>query len=392
MGKDLSQAVPETHVAEIVHHGEKLILPEGMTIQKAIDLLFRRAEYLETDVAINEKFDVFPFDGAFGLSQVIIERYGWAQGVPIQQMFGSKKPEVYKVAISPTEKVDVPWGRFELPNIKGYLETGLDQQHGRAVFTLSAVVKRKYEPTIRGLFDELRAWLREHSLYRGKAIKIRFRDDDGEPVWMPEVTFMDVSESYPEKLLLNDDLSASLNANLFTPISRVDDCLQNGIKVKRGVLMAGKYGTGKTLAATVAAHLAEKHEVTYVYTPRAEELGDAIAFAKQYQSPACVVFCEDIDRTVQGERQHHHGVDDQPPGECEPGDAQARQAGRHHQHRAAERQDRRKAGPLVWHRRDGQACQAVRVGHAAEGSCGPGYLRRSHSALSGDHDHADRVA
>jgi transitional endoplasmic reticulum ATPase len=274
MGKDLSQAVPETHVAEIVHHGEKLILPEGMTIQKAIDLLFRRAEYLETDVAINEKFDVFPFDGAFGLSQVIIERYGWAQGVPIQQMFGQKKPEVYKVAISPTEKVDVPWGRFELPNIKGYLETGLDQQHGRAVFTLSAVVKRKYEPTIRGLFDELRAWLREHSLYRGKAIKIRFRDDDGEPVWMPEVTFMDVSESYPEKLLLNDDLSASLNANLFTPISRVDDCLQNGIKVKRGVLMAGKYGTGKTLAATVAAHLAEKHEVTYVYTPRAEELGD----------------------------------------------------------------------------------------------------------------------
>jgi transitional endoplasmic reticulum ATPase len=302
MGKDLSQAVPETHVAEIVHHGEKLILPEGMTIQKAIDLLYRRAEYLETDVAINEKFDVFPFDGAFGLSQVIIERYGWAQGVPIQQMFGEKKPEVYKVAISPTEKVDVPWGRFELPNIKGFLETGLDQQHGRAVFTLSAVVKRKYEPTIRGLFDELRAWLREHSLYRGKAIKIRFRDDAGEPVWMPEVTFMDVKEAYPEKLLLNDDLSASLNANLFTPISRVDDCLQNGIKVKRGVLMAGKYGTGKTLAATVAAHLAEKHEVTYVYTPRAEELGDAIAFAKQYQSPACVVFCEDIDRTVQGER------------------------------------------------------------------------------------------
>ena len=72
--------------------------------------------------------------------------------------------------------------------------------------------------------------------------------------------------------------------------------------MKRGVLLGGKYGTGKTLAATVAARLAQDNGITYVYTPRADELGDAIAFAKQYQSPACVVFCEDIDRQVTGQR------------------------------------------------------------------------------------------
>ena len=302
MGKDLASSVKKVDVAEVVHHGEKLILPENMTIESAIDLLYRTAEYMEADVAINEKFDVFPFDGAYALSQVLIKRYGWAQGVPIRQMFGDKKPEVYKIAVGPTEKVDVPWGRFELANVKGYLETGLDQQHGRAVFTLSAVVKRKYEQAIRELFDELREYLKSHSLYRGKAIKIRFRDDDGEPIWMPEVSFMNVTHAEPEGLILNDDLAASVNANLFTPITRVNDCLQNGIKVKRGVLLGGPYGTGKTLAATVAANLAQRHNITYVYTPRAAELGDAIAFAKQYQSPACVVFCEDIDRTVQGER------------------------------------------------------------------------------------------
>ena len=170
------------------------------------------------------------------------------------------------------------------------------------MFVLSATIKRRDEETIRGLFDELRVYLRNNSLYRGKAIKIRFKDDAGEPIELPEPEFMSVSDINPNGLLLTEELTASINANLFTPITRVEDCLANGIKVKRGVLLGGPYGTGKTLGATVAAHLAEKHGITYVYTPRADELSDAIAFAKQYQSPACVVFCEDIDRTVQGKR------------------------------------------------------------------------------------------
>jgi len=303
MGKSLEEAVPVTNVAEIVHHGEKLILPEGMEIKSAIDLLYRRAEYLEATVDIAEKFDVFPFDGAYALSQVIIKRYGWAEGTAIKSMFGEQKPQVFKIPSSPTDKVDVPWGQFELPNIDGMLRTGLDRSAaGRAIFVLSAEVKRKDEPTIRALFDDLRDYLKNNSLYRGKAIKIRFRDDEGEPVPMPEPEFIDVSNISRSDLLLNTDLMASIDANLFTPITRVEDCLQNGIKVKRGILLGGNYGTGKTLAATVAARLAQDNGITYVYTPRANELGDAIAFAKQYQSPACVVFCEDIDRQVTGAR------------------------------------------------------------------------------------------
>jgi len=274
-----------------------------MKINAAIDLLYRRAEYLEATVEIAEKFDVFPFDGAYALSQVIIERYGWAQGKSIVSMFGEQKPQIFKIPNGVHTKVDVPWGMFELPNITGTLTTSSTRNaQGRYIFTLSAAVKRKDEETIRDLFNNLRDYLAKHSLYRGKAIKIRFRDDQGEPLAMPEPEFMDVESVDPNGLLLNDDLAASINANLFTPITRVTDCINNGIKVKRGILLGGKYGTGKTLAATVAAHLAQKHGITFVYTPRASELSDAIAFAKQYQSPACVIFCEDIDRQVTGER------------------------------------------------------------------------------------------
>src|SRR3546814_9239016 len=56
------------------------------------------------------------------------------------------------------------------------------------------------------------------------------------------------------------------------------------------------------MAATVASRLAVDAGVTYVYIPRADELPDAIEFAKQYQSPACVIFCEDVDRVTNGDR------------------------------------------------------------------------------------------
>lgn len=304
MGRDLTQEqANNTVVTHVEFLGEKLIIPEKMTIDSAVELLIRQKKYLDRVVEIREKFDVFPFDGAYALSQILSTKFGWAEGVPIKTMFGEQKPTVFKIPSSPYTKVDVPWGLFSLPHIDGTLETEVAQgPSGRLQFELTAAVKRKDESTVRGIFDALRAYLRHNSLYRGKAVKIRFRDDDGDPLTMPEPEFLDVSTARQESLIFSLPLAKSIQDNLFTPITRVDDCIANNIKVKRGVLLGGLYGTGKTLAAMVAANLAEKAGITYVYSPRASELGDAIAFAKQYQSPACVVFCEDIDRSMSGER------------------------------------------------------------------------------------------
>jgi transitional endoplasmic reticulum ATPase len=119
---------------------------------------------------------------------------------------------------------------------------------------------------------------------------------------MPEPSFLDTSKVDVDGLIYSQAVMDAVRTNLFTPIQRVNDCIANGVPVKRGVLLGGTYGTGKTLAATCASRLAEDNGITYVYCPRASELADAIEFAKQYQSPACVVFCEDIDRAVNGER------------------------------------------------------------------------------------------
>ncbi len=125
----------KTHVAEIVRHGEKLILPEGLSLKDAMQLLHRRAEYEETEVDISQTFNVFPLDGAYGLSQVIIRRYGWQESKPIVSLFGEQPPQIMQVPSGPNSKVDVPWGHFNLPNVEGTLVTSIAHNSaGQAVF------------------------------------------------------------------------------------------------------------------------------------------------------------------------------------------------------------------------------------------------------------------
>lgn len=302
MGKSLQKEAQIIAVSEIVRHGEKLILPEGMTLKQAADLIERRAEYEKEVTSFKEDYNVLPYDGAHALAEVLINKFGWAPATSTPSFFGDIPPKLISIETAPGQFKTVPWGRFSLPNIKGYIETSVARKDGRYTFAINAQILRMDEDTVRSLFAEVREYLKEGSIYKGKAIQMRFRDDDGQPLEMPQPKFLDTSRINPAGLIYSQDVMDAVETNLFVPVSRAADCIANGIPVKRGILLAGTYGTGKTMAATVASRLAVDAGITYVYAKRADELADAIEFGKQYQSPACVIFCEDIDRSVNGER------------------------------------------------------------------------------------------
>lgn len=302
MSKNLADAGEKAHVAEIVYHGEKMILPEGMSIKDAKELLTRREKYLEEEVELRETFDVFPWDGANAIDVVLTQKFGWSAATSTPGFFGPQPPRLISIEIGYSLTKQVPWGAFSLPGVEGRLNTSVAMKDGRFAFQLIAAVKRKDEATIKKIFQETRAYLKDNSIYKGQAIKMRFLDDEGDPLQMPEPKFLDTSTISEDMVIYPQAVQDSIAINLFTPIKRVQDCLDNGISIKRGVLLGGTYGTGKTLAATVASRIAVDNGITYVYIPRADELSHAIGFAKQNQSPACVVFCEDIDRALSGER------------------------------------------------------------------------------------------
>lgn len=301
-GSDLAKAGGRVVAADIAYQGEKLILPEGMRLDEAIDLIQRRKKYEEQETQLKETFNVFPYDGAAMLDNVIQKIYGWSPMIPTPGFFRDNPPTLVTVDVGYSDVRKVPWGRFKLPNVEGYLQTDVAMEGNRFTFVLHALIKRRDEATVTRLFNELRDEIKANSIYRGKAVRINFLDDDGEPIAHPVPKFLDVDSVDESKLVLSEDLERSVRTNLFTPITRSQDCLNNGISVKRGVLLGGTYGTGKTLIAHVASKLASDHKITFIYIQSAQELPQAIEFARQYQSPACVIFCEDIDREVTGER------------------------------------------------------------------------------------------
>ena len=302
MAKTLEQNEKQVHVADIVRHGEKLIVPDGMKLSDVLDLVKRRMTFEEEEVVVRRTYNVFPWDGAHALMLALTERYGWAAAEATPGFFGSNPPQMMDVQVGYGQTKKVPWGRFSLPQVEGFVQCSAQKKDGRVSFELVGKVLRKDEPTIELLFDTVEKTLRTNSIYMGKAIKIRFRDNDGDLLEMPEPEFMNLNGISRDSLVYSDDVQNLIETNLFTPIERVSDCIANDMPVKRGVLLGGPYGTGKTMAATVAAALATNVGVTYVYVPRSDELSDAIQFAKQYSDKACVIFCEDIDRAVSGER------------------------------------------------------------------------------------------
>jgi transitional endoplasmic reticulum ATPase len=300
MTKQKMQAT-ESNAVEIVQEGEKLVLPKQMSLESAISLLNRRMEYDSKRIVMEETFDVFPLDGACALDTVLQRRYGWAPATSTPGFFRENPPQLISVAVGPGQVRQVPWGAFLLPNVDGRLQTSIGHKDGRIVFQLRADILRRDESTIRALFDDVRSETHRSSIYRGKTVRLRFFDANGDKLEMPEPQFLE-NEIDEAALVYPEAVQRAIHTNLFVPIMRAHDCIANGIPLKRGVLLGGTFGTGKTLAAAAAAKLAEKCGLTCVYVPRAEELAEALVFARQYQSPACVVFCEDIDRATSGPR------------------------------------------------------------------------------------------
>ena len=298
----VNEAGKTTEVALVKFHDGPILLPNGMEIPVAIDVLRQRQEWLEETVNIVETFDVFPFDGANAINEVLATKYGWANSVPTPGFFGSTPPTMLQINVAYGQKKSVPWGSFALPGVKGLMQTNVDRTGDRFRFMLAAEVLRKDEATVRDVFKGVREYLKEHSIYRGKAIKIRFLNDAGKPLKMPEPEFLDTRRISRDMIVYSDHIHDAIETNLFCPIERVPDIMANGLPVKRAVLLGGTYGTGKTLAATVASRLAVDNGLTYLYIPRADELKLGIEFLKQYQNPASVLFCEDIDRVLAGER------------------------------------------------------------------------------------------
>lgn len=301
MSKKDSEEKSRQVVIDIERIGEKIQVPEAVSLDEAIEALEYQRDCEEQVKTFDSPIErAFILDAAYALHLALDELFGYVKQVNTG-FFGTTPPHMVKVPVGINEVIEVPWGRMVLPGIDGCIETDSRKtSDGRYELKISGAVKQKHMGVINKIIELTKRKVRENSIYKGKAFRLRLSDDDGAPIAMPEPVFFDISEVNPDDLIFSSVVDAAIRTNIFTPIQHSEVCRQHGVPLKRGVLLTGPYGVGKTLCATVTAKHATENGWTFILCERAEEFDDILTLAMEY-GPA-VVFCEDIDRVLNGER------------------------------------------------------------------------------------------
>ncbi len=284
----------------IANEGDKIVLPKGMSAKTAMEWLKRKDEEDTRNVNVYHELPCSPLDGVVAFSKALKEIYGWAEAVPSMSWFGPQPPTMVGVPINTKERLQVPWGNLQVPSIEGHLTTGLNA-NPTPCFTISGKILKKYTPDVDRIVTKTLEVLRKHSIYKSKAVKVDFS-------WMDErdfnpfedaPQFIDLTTVNESDLILDSKTTKALQLGLFLPIEHSKYCREAGIPLKRGVMLEGPYGVGKTLASLVTALKATRNGWTFIYLKNVRDLAACIRFAQQY-SPA-VIFAEDVDRVVVGD-------------------------------------------------------------------------------------------
>lgn len=285
---------------QIVHEGRAITLPGDpgkMPMEKAIEALQRKIADENTTLRVFELIDAYPLDAAVAFVKAMTNLYGWSSPVPTPGFFGPRPPTMVsvKVGVKDEDVIQCPLGSFKLPGVENPVRTDFTMHpKGQGqVFVVHGEFKKKDKHLVLELANETRRIVKAESIYRGKAIQLGV-DDEGVLDMDNPPTFMDVSEISEGDLIFSDNITHQINTNILVPMKQTAKCRQYKIPLKRGVLLEGPYGTGKSLTARMAAKVAQDNGWTFILLDKVQGLRAALEFANRY-SPA-VVFAEDIDR------------------------------------------------------------------------------------------------
>lgn len=288
----------------ISYQGKTITLPgdpEKMPIDAAIIALKRKRDEENTTVQVHEIIDAYPHDAAVAFIKAMVKIYGWASPVPTPGWFGDSPPSFLSVKTGKGygDVIQCPIGSFRLPNVDEAIGTIITQHRRhdpKLYFIIHAEVKQKFRHILIELAAETRRIVNEESIYRGKAIKLNVSDDGSLDMNVPP-DFMDTSHVSEESLIFNDDIRAQIETNILVPIKKQDECKRYNIPMKRGILLEGPYGTGKSLTAAMVARVCEDNNVTFILLNKVQGLKTALELAVRFGHS--VVFSEDVDLIAQ---------------------------------------------------------------------------------------------
>jgi transitional endoplasmic reticulum ATPase len=278
----------------VKHAGKQIVLPADpgeMEFGDAIKTLKRIQKQEEQEFDVHEVVKGAPWDTLVAVYRAMQEIYGVVLSESRQTFFGELKPDFVTVFTgpAPSDRIQVPMGQMSLPGVKSPINV-FAREDGTHIISS---VRKKDRARLIEIVNLARRMIEEQSVYKGKAIRLLV-DEDGDLEFSNQPEFLDLSAVKETDMVHTADTEAQIRTSIFSPLRNTDGCRKNKIPLKRGILLEGRYGTGKTLTARVAAKIATDNGWTFLMLNRSQGLKAALDFARQYQP--CVIFAEDIDR------------------------------------------------------------------------------------------------
>lgn len=279
----------------------QIVVPNGMPLETAVDWLKRQQLTEEKQVTFSMDFKAYPLDGAYALYRAMKNIFGFVDLTAEKGPSGNTPPHMVGVKLPNGSTIQVPWGRMQFPGLdaNSYLETVWNSK--KMVFEIHGTFKKKFEEVVARIADETLDILRNDSIYKGHAIRVDLSwVTSGEHPTDPLFLDREVSTIKDENVLMTKATRTKYNTGVLMRIERSEICKKHAIPLKHGCLLAGPYGTGKTLMAKFTAKKAIDNGWTFIYLEDCRQMKDALRMAEMY-APA-VLFAEDIDKAIEGGR------------------------------------------------------------------------------------------
>jgi cell division protease FtsH len=144
-------------------------------------------------------------------------------------------------------------------------------------------MKRSQETLLRGLIEEIKSWIKDHHYLKGKKVK-----PDGSLLKMGrQYTFNDI--------VLSQEIMTEIEENVLDFFQSRETYIQNGMPRKRGLILFGDPGTGKTLLGKI---LCSQIDCTFIWVSPSNltlpiEVSHLFEMAREL-SPT-IIYMEDLD-------------------------------------------------------------------------------------------------
>jgi transitional endoplasmic reticulum ATPase len=282
---------------QVKHQGKEIVLPGEpgeMDYDTAIETIARVRDQENQQFDVKEIVPGAPWDALVATYMAMQDIYGVVTQHSAKSFFGEIRPDFITVDIGPgpNEKIQVPMGIMMLPNWEEKVQIVL---HPKGCL-IAGVVRKKDRARLIEIKNRAIEIMKERSVYRGKAITVGINEQDNGLNLHVQPAFFDLAHVSESDIIHTRDTELMIRTNIFSPLKNTQACRDHKIPLKRGVLLSGRYGTGKSLTARVTAKVATDNGWTFINITRAQGLKAAIEFARNYQ-PA-VIFAEDIDRNA----------------------------------------------------------------------------------------------